>query len=82
MHLLAEPPGTDSSVIMSNGDSAEGTEECSNLNIKDVCPATLKVTSLQKHLEIKLKFNVRQTYREEVYLYPTHTLCSLVEMNY
>ncbi len=52
-YLLAVPPSTDSIVVMSNGDSAEGAEERSNLHIKDVCQATLKLSSLQKHLDQK-----------------------------
>lgn len=64
MYLLTEPPSTDSSIVMSNGDSAEGTEECSNFNIKDVCAAPLKVSSLQKHLEIKLKYKVTSPLEE------------------
>lgn len=37
MYLLAVPPSTKPSVVVSNGDSAQGTEECSKLDIKDVC---------------------------------------------
>lgn len=37
MYLLTVPPSTKPSVVVSNGDSAQGTEECSKLDIKDVC---------------------------------------------
>lgn len=51
LYLVAVPPSTDSFVVMSNGDSAEGTEERSDLNVKDVCQAPLKFSSRQKHLD-------------------------------
>lgn len=75
MYLLAVPPGTDAIVVVSNGDSAEGTEESSNLNTEDVCQAPLKLSSLQKHLDQtdgrKVKGHggsstVRQMYPEEI----------------
>lgn len=51
LYLVAVPPSTDSFVVVSNGDSAEGTEERSDLNVKDVCQAPLKLSSCQKHLD-------------------------------
>lgn len=50
-YLVAVPPSTDSFVVVSNGDSAEGTEERSDLNVKDVCQVPLKLSSRQKHLD-------------------------------
>ncbi|TNN28173.1 hypothetical protein EYF80_061679 [Liparis tanakae] len=44
------PPSADSVIVVSNGDSAEGTDERSNLHIEDVRQATLKLSSLQKQL--------------------------------
>lgn len=75
MYLLAVPPGTDSIVVVPNGDPAEGTEERGNLNIKDVCQAPLKLSSLKEHLGQtdgrKVKGNggsptIRQAYPEEI----------------
>lgn len=51
LYLLTVPPSTDSSVVVSNGHSAERAEECSNLNIEDVCQATLELSPFQKHLD-------------------------------
>lgn len=50
-HLVAVPPSTDSIVVVSNGDSAEGTEERRDLDVKDVCQVPLKLSSCQKHLD-------------------------------
>lgn len=60
MYLLAVPPGTNSSIVMSDGDSAEWTEERSKLNLKDVCQAPLKLSSLQKHLHHKHRREVER----------------------
>lgn len=50
-YLLAVPPSADSFVVMSNCDSAEGTEERRNLDVKDVCQAPLELSSGQEHLD-------------------------------
>lgn len=60
MYLLTVPPGTNSSIVMSDGDSAEWTEERSKLNLKDVCQAPLKLSSLQKHLHHKHRREVER----------------------
>ena len=53
MYLLTVPPGTNASIVVSNSDPAYGTQECSNLNIKNVCQTPFKTPSFQKHLKKK-----------------------------
>lgn len=49
-YLFTVPPSTDSIIVMPNGNSAEGTEKCSDLNFKDVRQAPFKLSPGQKHL--------------------------------
>lgn len=51
MYPLAVPASTDSSIVVTDGDSAEWTEEGSDLDIKDVRQIPFELSSLQKHLQ-------------------------------
>lgn len=49
-YLLTVPASVDAHIAVSYGNPAQGAEEDSQLNIEDICAATVKHTALQEDL--------------------------------
>lgn len=47
-YLLAVPASVDAHIAVPNGDPTQGTEEDSQLDVEDVCAATVKHTAFQE----------------------------------